>query len=67
MHESQQRRKEGFMAKIKVIRCYGQGREYANILPNTIHEVITIQNYGVTVRGVDKDVRLFPGEYQLIK
>lgn len=67
MHESQQRRKEGFMAKIKVIRCYGLGREYANILPNTIHEVITIHNYGVTVRGVDKDVRLFPVEYQLIK
>ena len=55
------------MAHIKVIRCYGQGREYANILPNTIHEVITIHNYGVTVRGVDKDVRLFPVEYKLIK
>lgn len=67
MHESQQRRKEDLMAKIKVIRCYGQGHEYANILPGTIHEVITFHNYGVTVRGIDKDVRLFPVEYKLIK
>lgn len=55
------------MAKIKIIRCFGQGREYANILPGTTHEVITFHNYGVTVRGVDKDVRLFPVEYKLIK
>lgn len=55
------------MARIMVTRCYGQGREYSNILPGSIHEVITFHNYGVTVRGVDKDVRLFPVEYKLIK
>ena len=55
------------MAKIIVTRCYGQGSEYANMLPGSVHEVITNHNYGVTVRGVDKDVRLFPVEYKLIK
>ena len=62
-----ERRKESAPMRVKIIRCYGQGVEYGNCLPNTIHEVITIHNYGVTIRGVGKDVRLFPIEYKPIK
>lgn len=60
-------RKENKGVRVKIIRCYGQGSEFANCLPGTIHEVITVHNYGVTIRGYGKDVRLFPVEYKLIK
>lgn len=60
-------RKDITPVRVKIIRCYGQGAEYGNCLPNSIHEVITKHNYGVTIRGVGKDVRLFPIEYKPIK
>lgn len=49
-----------------ITRCYGEGREYSNLLPNTIHEVIKKHNYGVEVQGVGKPVRIFPIEYKTI-
>ena len=49
--------------KIKITRCYGVGKEYSNLLPNTEHEVLEVHNYGVEVQGVGKPVRLFPIEY----
>lgn len=58
--------------KVKVINCGAHGRIFANLLPNTVHEVVTPPNgykndaSGVWVMGVGEPVKLLYNEYTKI-
>ena len=55
--------------KVKVIRCTANGKAFSNLLPDTIHEVVTPPNgykndhTGVWVMGVEEPVKLLTGEF----
>lgn len=55
--------------KVKVIRCTANGKAFSNLLPNTIHEIVTPPNgykndhTGVWVMGVGEPVKLLTSEF----
>jgi len=55
--------------KVKVTQCTAQGKAFANLIPESVHEVvIPPYNYkndhtGVWVMGVGEPVKLMPNEY----
>ena len=55
--------------KVKVIRCTAYNKAFSNILPDTIHEVVTPPNgykndhTGVWVMGVGEPVKLLASEF----
>lgn len=55
--------------KIKVTRCTANGKKFLNLLPNTIHEVVTPPDgykndlTGVWVMGIGEPVKLLSNEF----
>jgi len=55
--------------KVKVTICTAQGDKFSNLIPNSIHEVVTPpegfknDHTGVWVMGVGDRVKLLPNEY----
>ena len=55
------------MAKVKIIKVSGCNQAFANLVPDSIHEVLYIK-YGMPwVQGVGAEVPLYPDEYVWIE
>jgi len=56
-------------SKIKIIECYAVGDAFANMTPNSIHEVLPTpkddenEDLGVWVMGVGEPVKLLAREF----
>lgn len=51
------------MSRIKVLHCSGFNEEFANITPDSVHEVLKLDRNGLWVQGVTKPVKLLCHEY----
>lgn len=58
--------------KIKVVKCTAHGKQFLNLLPNSIHEVVTPpegyenDHTGIWVMGIGEPVKLLPFEFTKI-
>lgn len=52
------------MAKIKIIKCTAFNPEFDNLIPNSVHEVLTEDECSVWVMGKTEPVRLMDYEYE---
>jgi hypothetical protein len=62
--------------KIKIVKCYGVGSEFANLIPGSVHKVLRTKKFNwpidlwnmpcVQVMGVGKQVKVYADEYVVI-
>ena len=61
--------KKEIAQKVKVIKCGAQGKAFANLVPDSVHEVVTPpagyknDHTGVWVMGVGEPVKLLSNEF----
>lgn len=54
------------MAKVKIIKCTANHPEYANLKPESKHEVLLEEPYSVWVKGVSVPIRIMKYEYEWV-
>lgn len=58
--------------QVRVLYCMAQGRQFANLTPGSIHEVVTApepykdDHKGLWVMGIGEPVKLLNGEFDII-